>query len=182
MTGKYSFQLTSEDSQRRFPGKIIIGQGETETIYHVGLKLVAYLLFFRDRIQMETRLPDEMIPYVPDLVQLDYELRPRLWVECGECSIAKLHKLAVKAPEAELWVVKRSYGAAEDAIRAMSKEGLRKDRYQVIGLEQNAFEEMCALIHSRNSLFWLKASFEDGEMQFDLNGLWFEMPFRVYRF
>jgi hypothetical protein len=28
MTGKYSFNLSSEDSQRKFPGRIIIGQGE----------------------------------------------------------------------------------------------------------------------------------------------------------
>ena len=25
-------------------------------------------------------------------------------VECGECSISKLHKLAVKCPEAEIWI------------------------------------------------------------------------------
>jgi hypothetical protein len=182
MTGKSSFALSSDDPTRKFPGKIIIGQGETETVIHVGLKLIGYLLFFRERIQIETRLPDLMIQYVPDLVQLDYELRPRLWVECGECSIAKLHKLAVKAPEAEIWVLKRSFEAAQDTLRGMAREELRRDRYNVIGLDAAVFEEMCGLIQARNSLYWLKATFDPGEMQFDLNGLWFEMPFRVFHF
>lgn len=181
MSAKYSFNLTSEDSRRRFPGKIIIGQGETETITHVGLKLLGYLLFFRERLQLETRLPNEMIQYVPDLVQLDYELRPVLWVECGECSIGKLHKLAVKAHDAEIWVVKKSFGAAEETIRAMQRENLRRDRYNVIGLDHAAFEEMCAQIQSRNDIFWLCGTFDPPEMQFDLNGLWFEMPFKVLR-
>jgi hypothetical protein len=182
MTGKFSFALTSDDPGRRFPGKIILGQAETETVVHVGLKLIGYLLFFRDRIQIETRLPDAMIPYVPDLAQLDYELRPRLWVECGECSIAKLHKLAVKAPEAEIWVIKRSFEAAEETLRGMAKEELRRNRYSVIGLDAAVFEEMCGLIQARNRVYWLKTTFEPGEMQFDLNGLWFELPFRVFRF
>jgi hypothetical protein len=148
----------------------------------VGLKLIGYLLFFRERIQLETRVPNDSIIFVPDLVQLDYELRPRLWVECGECNIPKLNKLAVKAPEAEIWLIKKSIAAAEETLHAMLKEELRKDRYNLIGLGSEEFQEMCNLIHSRNELFWHKADFEDGEMQFDLNGLWFELPFKVFRF
>jgi len=182
MTGKFSFHLTSDDSTRRFPSKIIIGQAETETFAHVGLKLLGYLLFFRERLQVETRLPDRMIQFVPDLVQLDYELRPRLWVECGECSISKLDKLAVKAPEAELWIIKRSCSAAEETLRSMAKEDLRRDRYNIIGLDGPMFNEMTSLIQSRNSVYWLKATFDPGEMQFEFNGLWFELPFRHLRF
>jgi len=181
MSNKYSFHLTSEDPRRKLPGKIIIGQSETETIAHVALKLFGYLYFFRERLQIETRVPNDAIPFVPDLVQLDYELRPVLWVECGECSIAKLHKLAVKAPEAELWVVKRSQAAAEETIRAMVKEELRRERYQVIGLDAELFEELCRLIAPRNEMFWLKISENPLEMHFDLNGLWFEMPFVVLK-
>lgn len=182
MAGKFTFRLTSEDPRREFPGKIIIGQNDTETITHVGLKLLAYLMFFRERLQIETRLPHDAILYVPDLVQLDYELRPRLWVECGECSMAKLHKLAVKAPEAEIWLVKRSIAAAEEAVCGMAKEGLRQGRYHVLGFEQDLFQELCGLIATRNDLFWLKGNFDPPEMQFDLNGLWFEMSFKILKF
>src|SRR5882757_850727 len=113
MSAKYSFHLRSEDRQRDFPHKIIIGQQETESLTHVALKFFGYLIFFRERLQIETNLHQANIPFVPDLVQLDYELRPRLWVECGECTVSKLDKLAVKVPESEIWILRRSAAAAE---------------------------------------------------------------------
>jgi len=102
MAGKYSFHLSSADPRRALPGKIIIGQRETETPTHVLLKLFGYLLFFRERLQLEARLHDDNIPYLPDLVQFDYTLRAALWIECGECSVEKLDRLAVKVPEAAI--------------------------------------------------------------------------------
>ena len=97
---KHTFKLRSEEKRRDLPGKIIVGQEQTETTNHVVLKLLAYVLFFRERIQIEPNLDIEYLQFTPDIVQLDYELRPRLWVECGECGVHKLHKLAVKVPEA----------------------------------------------------------------------------------
>src|SRR6185437_13370747 len=129
MSGKYTFNLTSQDPRRNLPPKIIIGQDETETVADVVLKAIGFVLFYRDRLQIQTRLPNEMITFVPDLSQLDYELRPILWVECGECTISKLHKLAVKAPDAEIWVLQPSLQAAEDTLRGMAREDLRRGRY-----------------------------------------------------
>ncbi len=182
MSNKYSFGLSSDDGSRKLPTKIIVGRAETETLIHVGLKLLAFIYFYRDRLQLETRIPDESIPFVPDLVQLDYSLRPVLWVECGECSLGKLHKLAVKAPEAELWLVKRSRADAEETLRGMAKEQMRKGRYRLLALDGPAFEEMAGLIQSRNDLYWLRASADPHEMQFDLNGLWFELPFEIMEY
>jgi hypothetical protein len=182
MNAKYTFGLTSQDSTRDFPSKIIIGQQQTETVVHVALKLLGYLLFFRERLQIEPRLPNDAIPYVPDLVQLDYELRVQLWVECGECSVSKLHKLAVKTPEADIWIVKKSFASADDLLRSMQREEFRTGRYHIIGLDQKLFNEVCDLIQSKNELFWLKATFDPPEKQFDLNGLWFEMPFKVLHY
>lgn len=179
MSNKYSFGLTSDDRQRKLPSKIIVGRAETETLVHVSLKLLAYIFFFRERLQLETRLPDDSIPFVPDLAQLDYSLRPILWVECGECSLGKLHKLAVKAPEAELWIVKRSRVEAEDLLRGMARDELRKGRYRILALDGPAFDEVAERIESRNDLYWLHARDDPSEMHFDLNGLWFELPFDV---
>src|SRR3954465_3320263 len=108
MSAKFVFNFKSEDKRRRLPYKILLGQQENETSKHILLKVIGYLLFFRERIEIEGKLHNDNIPFSPDLVQLDYELRPRLWVECGECGISKLNKLAVKVPDAELWVMKRS--------------------------------------------------------------------------
>lgn len=164
------------------PGKLIIAQHETETVAHVALKLLAYLLFARERLQLETALHDDNIPFVPDLVQLDYEMRPALWVECGECSVAKLNKLAVKAPEAEIWVVKRNLADAEHLLAAMAHEKLRRNRYHLVALDPEAFQEVCGLLHPRNVVTWFGGSFEPAQMQFELNGLWFDTSFTVLKF
>lgn len=182
MSAKYSFDLTSQERRRPLPPKIIIGQNETETITHVALKLLAFVLFYRERLQIEARLHNDHIPFEPDLIQLDYQLQPRLWVECGECGVNKLHKLAVKVPDAEIWIVKRSPAAARHLFAAMEKGELRRDRYGLVGFDAALFDEVCGLLRERNELTWVSGEFDPPQMQFDLNGLWFDAPFTVLRF
>ena len=182
MTGKYSFNLRSRDKKRDLPDKLIIGRNSTETLTRVVLKFFAYVLFYRERLQIETNLHIDSIPYIPDVVQLDYELRPALWVECGECSVAKLDKPAVKVPDAELWVMKRSVEDANDLRAAMEKADLRRNRYNVAGLDSEMFDETCGLLQTRNQILWVSGSFDPPNLQFDFNGLWFDAPFTVIRF
>ncbi len=181
MSHKFNFVIDSQDKRRPMPRTVIVGRKDTETMGHVALKLIGYMLFFRDRLRIEPRLPHDSIPYEPDLVQLDYELRPVLWVECGECSIAKLDKLSVKCPEAEIWVVKRSFQAAVDMKAQMVKHELRKERYGVVGLDAEMFDEVEGMVRGRNEVMWLEGDFEEKKMQFDFNGLWFDTEFTVLR-
>ncbi len=182
MSGKFIFRFSSQDKRRRLPGKIIVAQNPTETPAHVLLKALAYVLFHRDRIQLETRLQDDNIAYKPDVVQVDYELRARLWVECGECSVDKLDRLAVKVPDAELWVVKRSLAEAEHLWQAMRKADLRTNRYRLIGFDPAAFDELLGLLQTRNDLAWIRGGFDPPLMQLDFNGLWFDTTFTVLLF
>ena len=182
MSGKYTFDLTSEERRRPLPDKITVGQKENEGVKHVMLKFLAFVLFYRERLQIEPRLLDDNIPFEPDVIQLDYSLRPVFWIECGECGVGKLHKLAVKAPEAELWIIKRSPADAEALYRAMEKEELRRNRYGLIGLDPAMFDEMCGLLGSRNKLTWFGGDFDPPQLQFDFNGLWFDTTFTVLRF
>lgn len=182
MTGKYSFDLKSEERRRALPPKIIVGQKENESVKHVMLKFLAYVLFHRERLQIEPRLTDDNIPFEPDVIQLDYTLRPALWVECGECSVSKLHKLAVKIPDAEIWIVKRSLPEAENLFRTMEKEELRRNRYGILGLDSAMFDEMCEIIQPRNQLTWFSGEFDPPTMQFEFNGLWFDATFTILNF
>jgi len=182
MSAKFSFHLESRDRRRQLPEKIILGQQETETLPHVALKFLAYLIFFRERLQIEFNLHTDSIPFVPDLVQLDYELSPKLWVECGECSVSKLNKLAVKVPEAEIWIVKSSPAAAEHLFHAMAKEELRRQRYHFLALDPAMVDEFCALLKPRNHLLWVNGEFEPPNLQFDFNSLWFDAPFTITHF
>ena len=182
MSARYSFTLESQDKRRDLPRRIIIGQNEAETITHVTLKLLAFLIFYRERLQIEANLHQDSIPFIPDLVQLDYELRPSLWIECGECSVNKLNKLAVKAPEAEIWIVKRCLADARHLLRAMEREELRRDRYGLLALDEEMFQEVSGLVQERNTATWFKGEFDPPQLQFDFNGLWFDAVFEVLRY
>jgi uncharacterized protein YaeQ len=181
VSAKHTFNLQSKDKQRPLPRRLILGQQDSEPSNHVLLKVLSYILFFRPRLQLEMELDRDALPFVPDLVELDYGLRPKLWIECGECSLGKLHKLAVKLPDCEIWIVKGSAAAAHELRAAMEKDEFRRDRYGIIGLDETMFEEACALIRGRNELFWVDGGFEPPGMQFDFNGLWFDAPFIVLR-
>jgi len=182
MSARFAFDISSEDRRRKLPERVYIGLQQNEGVEDVLLKLLAFVLFHRERIQIDARLNDDNIPFTPDLVELDYSLHPTLWVECGEVTVTRLDKLAVKVPEAELWVVKRSLPEAEDVIREMARHKLRRDRYRVLALDSDMFDEALASLGTRNELFWVRGDFEPPALQFDLNGLWFDCEFQVLRF
>lgn len=179
---KYVFNLESRDNSRELPGKILIAQRETETLADVLLKLFGYVIFWRPRLQLETDLHDEYIPFVPDLVQLDYELRPALWVECGDCTTQRLDKLAVKAHDAELWVIRKSREDAEHLLHLMARADLRRNRYRVLALDWEMFDEVSRLVEPRNQIVWYRGVFDPPQLQFEFNGLWFEAEFEVRPF
>jgi len=182
MSSRFAFHLRSHDARRRLPERVFIGHKEPETTKHVLLKFLGFALFHRDRLELEARLHDDNIPFVPDLVQLDYTLRPAFWGECGEVSVAKLEKLAVKVPEAEIWIVKRCPAEAEPLLRDMARHGLRRNRYQVAAFDAEMFDEMLAHLAPRNEVTWVAADFEPPTLQLDFNGLWFDAPFTVLKF
>lgn len=187
MAAKFTFQCSSDDRRRPLPHKVLFGLGQNETVRHVALKFIAWVLFYRERLQIETAVPNDSIPFVPDLAQLGYDLSLLLWVECGECSTLKLHKLAVKCPEAEIWIMKPSPADAEVLLQTMQREEFRKGRYGLIGLEPDMVEELCGLIRERNQFHWFAGGFagetgrEQAQLQFELNGLWFDHSFQVWR-
>jgi len=182
MSSKFTFDLKSDEKRRAFPHKIIIGQKENESARHVLSKFLAYVIFFRERLQIDSRVPDDSIPFEPALVQLDYSLRPVFWVECGDCGVGKLHKLAVKAPDAEIWIIKRSLEEGEALRDAMAREELRQGRYGILAFDPAMFDELCGLLAPRNTLIWFRGELDPPQMQFEFNGLWFDTTFRVLRF
>ncbi len=182
LAAKFTFQCTSEDRRRPLPHKILFGLGLNETGRHIVLKFLAWVLFYRERLTIETDVQNDSIPFVPDLCQLGYDMRPMLWVECGECSVGKLHKLAVKCPEAELWVVKRSPADVEQLLRSMAKEELRRNRYGLISFDPEVVDELIGLLQERNTFHLFRADFEERQLQFEFNQLWFETTFEVARF
>ena len=83
MSNKFIFEFRSEDRRRALPPKLIIGQGENESARHTILKLLGFVLFHRERLEVEGKVHNDSIPFEPDLVQLDYTMQPVLWIEAS---------------------------------------------------------------------------------------------------
>ena len=182
MSARYSFQLQSGDSRLSLPRKLVLHHRLDESSDMVLLKILGFLLLNRDRLQVEPRLHDRDIHLVPHLLQLDFELHPALWAECGECEIKRLNKIAVKAPDAEIWILRESGEAAEQLVQQLKKHKLRKGRYDIVGFDSEMFSELRSHLQPRNEIFWLSPEFDPPKVQFDFNGIWFESPFTHLRF
>jgi uncharacterized protein YaeQ len=182
MVTKYVFNLRSEERRRELPAKLIVVQSADEDERVVLQRLFGYLILFRDRIQMQKDLHDDYIPFVPDLVQLDYQLQPVFWAECGECDPKKLNRLAVKIHEGEVWIVRSSRADTESLVHRMSKAGLRRKRDHLLTLDEEMIEEVLGELQARNDVTWYLGHFDPPSVQFEFNGLWFEAGFEVTEF
>ncbi len=182
MSAKFNVRLASEIANHPLPAKILLTKEPLEPLSHVLLKLLAFVLFQRERLQIEPRLHDDNIPFVPDVLQLDYEMRPALWIECGDTPASKLDKLAVKVPLAEIWIVQRSAEELAATKKEMRRLELRPNRYRLLGFEPAMFDEMLTLLTHRNELVLYRLDFTEQQLQLDFNGVWFEGPFEVQKF
>ena len=99
MTAKYSFRLQSQEKQRALPDKLILGQDSNETVAHVILKLLAFVLFHRERLQIGGDLHNDNLPFAPDLMQLDYEIRPKLWIDAANAASTNSTTSRSKCPK-----------------------------------------------------------------------------------
>jgi hypothetical protein len=95
--------------------------------------------------------------------------------------VAKLDKLSVKCPEAEIWVVKASGEEALALLRMMQREEFRTGRYGIVALDPDMVMEAEGLVRERNTFHWYRGELDQKRMQFDLNGLWFDHAFDVLR-
>src|SRR5258708_36491056 len=99
MSSRFAFHVDSEDKRSGLPERVFIGRKETETTEDVLLTFLSFALFHRERLQIGPELHDDHIRLTPDLVQLEYPIRPALWIECGEVPSARRANLPRKRPD-----------------------------------------------------------------------------------
>jgi hypothetical protein len=64
----------------------------------------------------------------------------------------------------------------------MEKHKLRRNRYNIVGFDEEMFAELRDRLSPRNQIFWVTGEFEPPSIQFDFNELWFEAPFTHLKF
>jgi uncharacterized protein YaeQ len=175
---KLTFALGSDEKNRKLPSKIVVSQSQNETLDHVLLKALAFVVFHSDRLRLEVDLEMPGVPFVPDLVSLALDGRPESWIECGEVSLHKLEKLTLKLNDTDIWIVKKSAGEVSKAVALARRNIKRLGRVRLLTFDPGFIPELLALASGSNSLHLVKLV--PGEMmQLVFNDLWFETALRV---
>ena len=122
---KYTFTIHAE----RIPSKLVLVQAGGESATHIILKLLSYLMFYRQGIKIEHRVEQH---FKPDLVVEGDNFQPLLWVDCGNTAIRKLDKVATKNHNCEIYIVKENYRQLEAYFEKAGKRIKRIERVQFI--------------------------------------------------
>jgi hypothetical protein len=70
--------------------------------------------------------------------------------------------------------VQRSADELAVVQHEMERLHLRRNRYRLLAFDAALFDELLALLTNRNELTLFRLNLEEGQMQFDFNGVWFD--------
>jgi len=124
-TMKYTFNIYAE----HIPPKLVLSQAESESKAHIILKLLSYLMFYRQGIKIEHRVEQH---FKPDLVVEGDNFQPVLWVDCGDTAIRKLDKVATKNHNCEIYIVKENNHQISAYYQKAQKRVKRIERVRFI--------------------------------------------------
>ena len=70
-----------------------------------------------------------------------------------------------------------------DAMKAaLKKAGVRPERIRLLGLPGELVASLCHSLQARNEIFWMPATMEPPELQFDFNQEWIQSGFELGRY
>jgi len=104
--------------------KLMLSAIENETAEHLGLKLAAFLLFWKEELVVDPSLKSTALSgqtFRPDLLGTNIEGSVGMWVECGNTSDHKLGKALRRWPDARIVILKenqRQALAQRDMLKA----------------------------------------------------------------
>jgi len=142
MRAKYTFNIKGQN-------KVIMRKGMNETIEHVVLKLLSYLLFNR-RPGIEVSVRQH---YKPDLL-LEEESVIKVWIECGAVSPKKLDKISTRNNQAEIFVVKETREEAVEFCSFTEKKVRHPERMTFMGFEAGFVKEIANQLERVNRIDW----------------------------
>jgi len=122
---KYTFNIHAE----HIPPKLVLEQMKGEAEAHIILKLLSYLIFYRQGMKIEHRVEQH---FKPDLVVEGANFQPVLWVDCGNTAIRKLDKVATKNHNCDIYIVKENSRQLDAYFQKAKKRVKRIERVRFI--------------------------------------------------
>lgn len=112
--GKKEFS-TSGDVKK----KLILVKNDLESRAHVVMKLLAFMIYFEPRLQVETSAG---MHYKPDLMIAGDHGVPELWIDCGKIALRKVDSLSGKLRASRVILVKETKRELETFRQLIEKK------------------------------------------------------------
>lgn len=145
MIEKYTFDLHFSKKHK----KLILVKNASEGRIHVLLKLLAYMLFYDERLEIEK---DIGMHYKPDLVICEPPSLPELWIDCGQISLEKVDTLSRKLKQTRIVILKRSRSELRNFTRMAAKKVSYPERIEYLAFEKSFLENLAASLQKKNQL------------------------------
>ena len=145
-----------------------------ESIDHVLLKLIGYIMFSQYKPGIEKRVGWR---YKPDLVAFNDSREINLWVECSQVSPEKIKKILHKFPLVRLIVLKLKNKDAQNFSKLFVTEKSKGAKLEIIGFEDEFMDLLCKKIYNRAQI---KANTTENLIEINLGDI--KISSEIYRF
>jgi len=128
MIEKFTFDIQLKKIRK----KMILVKGQVENREHIVLKLLAYILYYDERLQVEV---DAGYHYKPDLVILEDSREPQLWIDCGHVAPVKIENIARKLRRSRIVILKQTEAELRQFKKLMEKRVEDMARLEFLAFE-----------------------------------------------
>ena len=129
--------------------RLITVKGSRESWEHVMMKLVSYVLFYHEDLEVERRIGQH---YKPDLVRLDLRGEPVQWIDCGKTTLRKLDRITRSNQGTFIDIVKPSRTAMRHYKRMADEQLALPERVRYWAVDANFLRALAAQLTGRHEL------------------------------
>ncbi len=129
--------------------RLFVRKRRGESMQHVVMKLLSYLLFYRDDLEIEAGVGQH---YKPDLVSVDERGDPVVWIDCGTTSLKKLESLVSSNPGTEIVIVKQREGELRRYAREAQQRLGQEASVQFVAFGDNLVDRLARMLGGRHRL------------------------------
>lgn len=135
MIEKFTFDIQAFGIKK----KMILVKDETERRNHVVMKLLAYILYYDPRLQIEATVD---MHYKPDLVIPGDHGVPELWIDCGQIAVKKVENLSGKLRNSRLIILKETKREMESFRKVIEKKAQHFAMVEYLSFEKGFIQQV----------------------------------------
>ena len=147
---KFTFRIQLQTEEQNNQEKLVIAGSQGEMDWHIALKLLAYLMFFKEKLVIEQSIGWH---YKPDLFALDEYQELKIWIDCGNIEIKKIDKLATKiGTSRQFYIFRKNQKDMSRLQQNIQKKVKHAKRVKLVCFEDNFVDSLSEQLDVTNEI------------------------------